>query len=69
MVEMIRHCPDCGQDMLFESHHTDPGRCPDSADGDCPEWLCTTCGAALFIGVGWAGCDQAEFAELRGRVA
>jgi hypothetical protein len=48
MVEMIRHCPDCGQDRTFEQPHPQGGECPDSPDGYCPEWLCTDCGAALL---------------------
>jgi hypothetical protein len=50
MVEMTRYCPDCGGGRLFEQHHAAEGGCPDSADGWCPEWLCTGCGAALFAG-------------------
>jgi hypothetical protein len=50
MVEMIRHCPDCGTDGQFEQLHADPGGCPDSPDGYCPEWSCTACGAGLLIG-------------------
>jgi hypothetical protein len=48
MVEMVRFCPDCGWNRLFEQRHTVAGRCPDSADGCCPEWCCTDCGAALL---------------------
>ena len=49
MVEMIRYCPDCGWDRLFEQHHA-AGDCPDDPDGCCGEWSCTGCGAALLIG-------------------
>jgi hypothetical protein len=49
MVEMIRFCPDCGGNRLFEQRHAVAGRCPDSPDGWCPEWSCTDCGAALLI--------------------
>ena len=48
MTEMTWHCPDCRRDRLFEQHH-DAGNCPDSADGECPEWACTGCGAALLV--------------------
>ena len=52
MVEMIRHCPDCGSDRQFEQLHSSQGGCPcpDSADGYCPGWSCTACGAGLLIG-------------------
>ncbi len=49
MVEMIRYCPDCGWDRLFEQHHAETGSCPDSPDDWCPELSCTDCGAALLI--------------------
>jgi len=69
VIEMIRHCPDCGRDMLFEQHHAEPGRCPDAPDGYCQEWLCTACGAALIIGCTSFEYDWADVADLRGRVA
>jgi hypothetical protein len=49
MVEMIRFCPDCGRNRLFEQHHVAAGVCPDSPDGWCPELCCTDCGAALLV--------------------
>ena len=50
MGQMIRHCHDCGTDQMFDQpHDTD---CPDAPDGDCPEWACTGCGAALLAGPG-----------------
>ena len=51
MSQMIRFCPECGDDRLFESYHGEPGGCPDSPDGDCPEWGCVACGTALLIGL------------------
>jgi hypothetical protein len=50
MVEMIRHCPDCGWDRPFEQHHSGAAGCPDSPDGYCPRWSCTSCGTDLLIG-------------------
>ena len=50
MVGMIRFCPDCGWDRLFEQHHAVAGGCPDSPDGWCPERCCTDCGAVLLVG-------------------
>jgi len=49
MAQMVRLCPDCGSDRLFEQHHPEASGCPDSPDGQCPEWSCTACGAALLI--------------------
>jgi hypothetical protein len=68
MTQIIRHCPDCGWDHPFEQHHDQPGACPDSPDGECPEWSCTACGAALLISVSWLGV-AAPAAQVRGRVA
>ncbi len=48
MSQMFRACPECCGDQLFEQYHDAPGNCPDSADGQCPEWSCTACGAAFL---------------------
>lgn len=69
MIEMVRHCPDCGRDTLFEQYHTEPDRCPDSLDGCCPEWFCAACGAALIIAGVSLEYDWAGVADVRGRVA
>jgi hypothetical protein len=66
MGHMTRHCRECGGAQLFDQPHEDVEGCPDVPDGDCPEWACTGCGAALFTGRhdlmagagglrGWAG--------------
>jgi hypothetical protein len=31
--------------------HAEPASCPDTSDGDCPEWACSVCGDAVFIGL------------------
>lgn len=49
MAEMTRYCADCDWKRLFESRHAIAGTCPDSPDGQCPEWMCTACGGALLI--------------------
>ena len=75
MSLMFRACPECGGDQLFEQYHDAPGTCPDAADGHCPEWSCTACGAAFLAGFlpGNAEPAQAEPAQLsalvQGRVA
>ncbi|HEY1644223.1 MAG TPA: hypothetical protein VGG35_26395 [Streptosporangiaceae bacterium] len=54
MAQLTRHCSDCDGDRPFEQHHDQPGQCPDSPDGECPEWSCIACGGALLIGaVSW----------------
>ena len=57
-----RRCAGCDEDRLFEQFHAEPASCPDTADGDCPEWGCTICGEALIIGLpgpGYASDDRA----------
>jgi hypothetical protein len=51
MPHLSRFCDGCNSERLFEQFHGDPASCPDAADGDCQEWGCTVCGAALFIGL------------------
>jgi len=51
MTQIVRYCRDCGEERPFEQHHAGLGICPDSPDGECPEWACATCGAAILIGV------------------
>jgi hypothetical protein len=50
MSEIIRRCPDCGQDRAFAQHHGESAWCPDAVDGDCPEWYCLVCGATVLTG-------------------
>jgi hypothetical protein len=66
---MIRSCPECGGNRLFEQYPGELGGGPDSPDGDCPEWGCATCGTALFVdpAAGTGGPPMAV--ELPGRVA
>lgn len=48
MSQMFRSCPDCRAERQFEQCHDAPGSCPDSADGECFEWFCRECGAAIL---------------------
>lgn len=50
MTEIIRNCPDCGEDRGFGQHHEESAWCPDAVDGDCPEWYCLVCGATVLTG-------------------
>jgi hypothetical protein len=65
----VRPCPECASDRLIEQYHAAAGSCPDSPDGECPEWSCTDCGAALLIGFNSSRRIAAEAPELRDRVA
>jgi hypothetical protein len=49
---MNRYCRECGRDQLFDQPHGGgPAAGADCGiDGDCPEWACTGCGAALIAG-------------------
>ena len=69
MIQTIRQCPDCASDRLFEQHHAPAGSCPDSQDGNCREWFCTDCGAALLIGLGFGLRHAVTALEKRDRVA
>lgn len=69
MMQIIRYCGDCGGEHPFEQPHGRPGRCLDSPDGECAEWLCTACDAALLIGVAVLPSAPAAVAEPRRRVA
>jgi hypothetical protein len=51
MTHLTRHCTGCSDERPFERLHAEPGSCPDVPDGDCPEWGCSVCGEALFIGL------------------
>jgi hypothetical protein len=47
MKQPLGNCPGCGGDEPFEQIHA--GDCPDTG-GECPEWACTACGAAVIMG-------------------
>jgi len=38
-------CSTCGRITVFEQPP-----CTERHDGDCPEWICKRCGAAVLIG-------------------
>jgi hypothetical protein len=52
-----RYCADCGDEQAFEQVHADD--CLD-APGECPEWACTACGAALIVGMLLPGYTAAD---------
>lgn len=45
---MTRDCRECGGNQEFDQPHRGQGDCPDVPGGDCLEWACTGCGAALL---------------------
>jgi hypothetical protein len=51
MTQLTRYCAGCNDDQPFDQLHAEPASCPDVRDGDCPEWGCSVCGDALFIGL------------------
>ncbi len=69
MSQTFRPCSECGGDRLFEQHHDAPGSCPDSPDGECPEWSCTGCGSALLAGFVLYHAEPESIPGLSGRVA
>jgi hypothetical protein len=57
MTQPLGGCPGCGGEESFEQVH--PGRyaddqCPD-VSGECQEWACPACGAAVFMGTVFMG--------------
>ena len=41
-------CPDCGDERTFVQPPCVDGHTEDG--GECPEWACADCGAALWVG-------------------
>jgi hypothetical protein len=69
LAQMTMYCPDCGAERPFEQYHAETGCCPDSPDGQCPEWSCTACGAALFVSVIPYNDESCRVPDIRDRVA
>jgi hypothetical protein len=69
MSEIIRRCPDCGQDRAFAQHHGAAVWCPDAIGGDCPEWYCLVCGATMVTGAAPIALRPIATAGRRDRVA
>ncbi len=60
MTQPLGDCPGCGADEPFEQAHTG-WECPDLAAGaaDCTEWVCSGCGAGVFMGTVITGTSAA----------
>jgi len=64
MTQPFGNCPGCGGDEPFEQVHADD-RCPDTGD-ECPEWVCSACGAGVFMGIlPAAGADEVTTVPAR----
>ena len=57
MIKPVGNCPGCSGDEPFEQIHV--GTCPDTG-GECPEWACVSCGAAVIMGTVPAAAEQAD---------
>jgi hypothetical protein len=64
---MTRYCRACGRDQVFDQPHGGQGSCPDVPGGECLEWACTGCGAALLTVIPGLLADVAPL--WAGRVA
>ena len=62
MTQPLGNCPGCGGDEPFEPVHADIP-CPDSG-GECPEWVCLSCGAGVFMGTMSMGSPAAGADEV-----
>jgi hypothetical protein len=63
------YCLDCRDTRTFAQVHPDPGSCFDGSDGNCPEWYCLACGAAVLLSILPAPRQPLSAAELTGRAA
>jgi hypothetical protein len=59
---VVRWCATCLAETMFEQPE-----CLDGHEGDCPEWVCVTCGDALLLG--YAPADVAVTARSASNVA
>jgi hypothetical protein len=57
MTQPLGNCPGCGGDEPFEQVHSGwhaddqcPGAHGDGLDSECTEWVCSGCGAGVFMG-------------------
>ena len=63
MTQPLGNCPGCGGDEPFEQVHADAW-CPD-AGGECPEWVCSACGAGVFMGTVIIGISAPAGSQVR----
>jgi hypothetical protein len=60
MTQPLGNCPGCDGDEPFAQVHAD-GECPDNV-GECAEWMCSGCGAGVFLGLVITGTGSADAA-------
>jgi hypothetical protein len=63
MTQPLGNCPGCGGDEPFERVHAGgqaDDQCPDLAAGAaaCTEWVCSACGAGVFMGTVTSAVDR-----------
>ena len=58
MTQPLGNCPGCGGDEPFEQVHPDG-----HAGGECTEWVCSGCGAGVFMGTVITGSSAAGTGE------
>ena len=64
MTQPLGNCPGCGGEEPFEQVHADAW-CPD-AEGECPEWVCSACGAGVFMGTMTIGTPTQAVGQAAG---
>ena len=69
MTQPLGNCPGCGGDEPFEQVHAydvqmDGAQCPDTG-GECPEWVCSACGAGVFMGTVIIGISAPVGGQVR----
>jgi hypothetical protein len=69
MSQAFRQCSECGGERMFTQHHDIPGSCPDSPDGECPEWFCTGCDSAVLVGLDLYRAEPKLISGMPARVA
>ena len=63
MTQPLGNCPGCGGDEPFEQVHADE-QCPDTG-GECLEWVCSGCGAGVFMGTVIIGISAPGGGQVR----
>jgi hypothetical protein len=64
MTQPLGNCPGCGGDEPFEQVHANE-TCPDTG-GECPEWMCSGCGAGVSMCTMITGFTAAGASEVTG---
>jgi hypothetical protein len=70
MTQPVGNCSGCGGEEPFEQVHAGlhaDDQCPDQAGlaGECTEWVCSACGAGVFMGTVIIGSSEPATAARR----